>query len=566
MEKSGNFLEKLFGSFAITGARIPLRGNIYRKGGGYSPISGGASRIFGGDRESPLLGNAAASNRLKGFYERILELKEYQLVDIAKLATNFFSDYITNFLIEEGSGRQIVTILNEDGSKNDSATDRINKVLLEDIKIISYIKSHVQDYVYYGSYYSMLSEKRDELGHLTFKVEELLDPVSVVRKRTRNPKTGDITETYLTRGDDDSFYEIPKNEVIFLAQHNLRLVNDMDDGKNKRGNVTYERPKADGEVSNREKVLKKNSYTASEPLLYSLILKIKELVIKELLVSLISLRDLSSTQIFLLQMDKSVPPDMANDLCARASKLANNTNELASFLSSQFNVVDFIQNTLTKPATFIPDYNSTLGGKNSLLPLDKLSDKLLEIMQTIDQCRAGILNPLGLPASITDSSSGNKWQILQQSERANSRVATNISGINGSVILLIQTIYEKLYGSELKQSLVKLHLFEKTSVEYNNQQNQADSIANLLNQEMNILQTSLTAMDTIVPFVDPQAWLSYIQNLLHDIDANASNLVTKQSLENYLQVVQAKFAQQCAQFELDPSQIPLFRTGPDSAN
>lgn len=563
MKKPENIFEKMFGSFAVGSSRVPIRSNIYSGGKGYSPIGTTNSKIFNTDRKSPLLGNASASNLLSGFYERILELKGYQLLDISKLATNFFSDYITNFLTDDGNGRQILSILNEDGSNNDRATERINTILTKDINIFSYIKNHIQDYVYYGSYYSMLSVTRNETGHTTFRVEEILDPVSVVKKRKRNETTGEIEEVYLAKGNDASIYEIPKDEVIFLAQDNLRLINDLEEGWKEKNKNVQGKPKLgkDG-ATNRDKVLKKESYISSEPLLYSLILKVKELVIKELLVSLISLRDLSSVQIFLLQVDKSIPLESANELCARASKLANNTNELATFLSSQFDVVSFIENTLTQSAKFVPDYNSTIGGKNVMLPLDKLSDKLMEIMQTIDQCRSNVLNPLGLPASIIDSQSGNKWQILQQSERANSRVASFISGIKDSVTALVQTIYKKLYGDELDSSLIKLHICEKTSVEYNNQINQSESISSLIQGISGILTTSLQNLDMLVPFVDPQAWLSYIQNLIRDIDPNTSNLITDQTIANYLQIVQAKFNQQCMQIELDPSQIQIIGQQP----
>lgn len=569
MKKPENIFEKMFGSFAVGNSRIPIRSNIYGGGKGYSPIGGTTnSKIFDINRKSPLLGNASASNLLSGFYERVIELKSYQLIDIAKLSTNFFADYIINFLTDDGNGRQILTILNEDGRNNDRATERINSILTKDINIFSYIKTHVQDYVYYGSYFSMLGTTRNESGHTSFKVEEILDPVSVVKKRKRNPETGEINEVYLAKGEDGSVYEIPGDEVIYLAQNNLRLINDLEEGWKDKSKKLQDKPKLGKEgQTNRDKVLKKESYISSEPLLYSLILKIKELVIKELLVSLISLRDLSSVQIFLLQVDKSIPLESANELCARASKLANNTNELASFLSSQFDIVSFIENTLTQSAKFVPDYNSTIGGKNVMLPLDKLSDKLIEIMQTIDQCRSAVLTPLGLPASITDSASGSKWQILQQSERANSRVSTFISGIKDSVTVLVQTIYKKLYGENLDTSLIKLHICEKTSVEYNNQLNQSESINSLLQGISGILSSSIQTLDMVVPLVDPQAWLAYIQNLIRDIDPNTSNLITDQTIANYLQVVQAKFNQQCMQIELDASQIQLTAPpGPQQRN
>ena len=478
MKKPENITQKMFGSFAIGSSRVPIRSNVYRTGGGYQPIGGTSSSIFDSyDRKSPLLGNASPSNRISGYLDRISELKGYQLLDISKLAVNFFADYITNFLVD-GTGQQIVTIMSKEGDEiDDQVTERVNDILTKDLKILDWIRDHLQDYVFFGEYFGMLQKSRDDTGHLKFRIEEINDPVCVITKKKKN-EDGEMEETYLAKGDDGVMYEIPTDEIVYIASQNLRLINDLSDEWNASKNKKEEK-RISGEKNkdeNRQKVLKKESYMTSEPLLYPIILKVKELVIKELLVSLISLRDLSSVQIFLLQFDKSIPLESANELCARATKLANNTNELASFLSSQFDVISFIENTLTQSAKFVPDYNSTLGGKNSMLPLDKLTDKLLDIMQTLDNCKANILGPLGLPTTLMDSTSGNKWQVLQQSERANSRVSGFMNGIKSSVVALVCTIYKVIYDEELDPALIKLHISEKTSVEYNNQINQSESI------------------------------------------------------------------------------------------
>lgn len=553
-----NLIQKLFGASFGRQGLVPLRSNIVKNGTtrhGYSPIGQTTSPFANADRKSPLLGNYSSSNLLSSYLDKIGELRGYQLLDISKLAVNFFSDYIINFLADESNGAQIVTIQDEEGNTDEQKTARINEILTKDIRIFDYIRDHVQDYVFYGDYYSMLRKHKDEQGHTRFRVEELYDPIAVIVKKKRNDKTSEMEESFLARGEDNVMYEIPRDEVIYIASNNLRLVNDLKEDWKEREKLFRTKPKGEGDQKNRDKVLQKESYTASEPLFYPLILKVKELAVKELLVSLISLRDLSSIQIFLLQVDKSVPLEAANELCARAGKLANNTNELASFLTSQFDVVSFIENTLTQSAKFIPDYNSTIGGKNTMLPLDKLSDKLLDIMQSVETCRNNVLNPLGLPSTILDSTSGSKWQVLQQSERANSRVATYMSGINDSVTNLVCTLYRVLYDEEIDPAQIKLHISEKTSVEYNNQINQSESINSLVQGVSGIIVNALQTLDQSAPFVDPQAFLSYIQNLLKDIDPNTENIVTEQSISSYLGVLNAKLSTQLEQLGMDPETI-----------
>jgi len=555
MKKSEGFFQKLFGSFAVGASRVPLRSNIFKGAGGYSQIgsTSGAGKWGQGTRRSPLLGSSSPSNLMSLYYERVDELRGYQLLDVVKLATNFFADYIVNFL--EENEKQVVTILDIDGNQDETKTERINEILIKDLNVLNYIRDHIKDMVFYGQYTGMLMKSRDELGHLKFRIEELYDPVSVITKKKRN-KDGGMDESYLARGEDGKIYEIPKEEAFTLGSNNLRLINDLDEKSKQKGEkkIVPTFGKKEG-GDNRSKVLAQSAYSAGEPLFYSLILKVKELIIKELLVSLISLRDLSSTQLFLLQFDKSVPLETAKELCARTTKLANNTNELASFLTSQFDAISFIENVLSQSAKFIPDYNATLGNKNSMLPLDKLSDKLLDIMQTLENCRSAVLSPLGIPATILDSTSGSKWQILQQSERANSRVAGFMVGIKESVTDLVKNIYKILYNEDLEVGRIQLHISEKTSVEYNNQINQSESITGLVNGISGIITNALQVMESASPLVDSKAFLGYIQSLVKDIDPSTEAIITDETIEMYTKFLQAKFQAVCEQQGIDPSVI-----------
>ena len=551
MKRSNNIFQKMFGRIGFGSKTVPLKSNIFNAGGrGYSTIGGTSSGILGSSRKSPLLGSATPSNLMSLYYQKCDELKGYQLLDISKLVTNFFADYIINFMKFESN--EIVSILDENGDKDETKTERINEILLKQLKWPEYIRDHVKDYVYSGEYFSLLRKERDDMGHLVFRAEELFDPTTVITKKKRDPKTGETTDVFLARGEDNKIYEIPQEQICYIGNINFRLINDLEDNYNGKGNTpTLSRDGSNG--SNYSKVVRAFSYSAGEPLFYSLILKVKELVIKELLVSLISLRDLSSLQIFLLQFDKNTPLEAASELCNKTTKLANNSNELASFLTSQFDIVSFIENTLTQSAKFVPDYNSTVSNKNSALPLDKLSDKILEVLQTLDTCRQNVLGPLGIPSTILDSTSGSKWTILQQSERANSRITSFMTGIKDSTSFLVRNLYRILYQEDLDPSLIKLHLTEKTTVEYNNQINQSESVSGLVQGVSNILTNCMQTIDITAPLIDTKAYLSYIQNLIKDIDPNTDAIITEETLERYLKYSEALLRTKAEQSGMDPS-------------
>ena len=560
-----NFFQKMFSSWGL-GTRIPLRSNVFGKGGkgSYSPIGQtGNSKLFGAgvDKVSPLLGNAQPTSQISGWYSRVAELKNYYNLDITNLCVSMISDYVINFLNKNSI--QVCTIVDKDGEIDTQKTDRINEILTHQINIFQYIQDHISDVVYYGCYYSMLRHGRDERGHSKFTVLGLHDPISVITK-TKLGEDGYSEKEYIALGEDNQAYVIPREEAFYLGAPSFRLKNDLEDEwnqknpKKKDGGFDFLKkrdkgPKI-GKQENREKVLQKEYYSAGFPIFYSNILKIKEFVVKDLLVNLLTLRELTSKSILSLNIDKGVPQEVSSELCGRVQKLFNTSNELASFMSSSFSAESLIENILGSGSVIcIPDYNSTITSKG-LINTDKLSDKLIEIMQSLDQTKANILATVGIPSGALDNSAGSKWTILQQSERLNSRINSIMNGITDSVTELVKTLYKILYNEEIDSSLIRMHLLEKSTVTYNNQINQAESINNLVQSISNILTTSLQTLDNVGTFIEPKAYLTYIQNLIRDIDPNTEPIITEQTVEQYAQIASLKYQAQLQQMgvELPP--------------
>jgi hypothetical protein len=172
-------------------------------------------------------------------------------------------------------------------------------------------------------------------------------------------------------------------------------------------------------------------------------------------------------------------------------------------------------------------------------------------MQNLDSCRSSVLNPLGIPSTIMDSTSGSKWTILQQSERANSRITGFMDGIKDSVSNLVCTLYRILYNEDLDPSSIKLHITEKTTVEYNNQINQSESISGLVQGITGIITNSLTTLDQAAPLIDTKSFLGYIQNLIKDIDPNTEPIITEESIKKYVQWMDVSFRAKAEQQGVD---------------
>ena len=130
-----------------------------------------------------------------------------------------------------------------------------------------------------------------------------------------------------------------------------------------------------------------------------------------------------------------------------------------------------------------------------------------------------------------------------------------MSGVKDSVTNLVCAIYRRIYGNDLNPSLIKLHICEKTSVEYNNQVNQSESVNGLVQSIMTILQNAIQTIDITAPLVDPQALLTYIHNLLKDIDPGTENLINENTIDLYVQLARAKVNSQFEQLGVDPSTL-----------
>ena len=550
-----NVFQKIFATVGFgSGGRIPVRTNIMNfghSGSGYSKI-GGASTRFQNDRQSAILGNYSPSNRITGWLSRVAELKGYENIDTCKLAVSLFEDYTNNFL--NSSAAQVITILDEEGNEDEQKTQRINDILIRDIKIFDFIRDHLRESIYYGCYYSLLRTKRDDKGHLRFFPYELYDPISVIIRKNMDPETNEIVDEYIAIGEDGEAYVIPDDECFYLGSPNMRLRNDLKES-DKTGFVTYENPSEKkklkfGKQENRKKVMMTESYTAGEPLFYANILKVKELVVKELLVSLLTLRDLTTPSLLALMFDKGVPIESAQELCTRVQRMLSSYNDLSSFLSSQFDVTSLIENILSQNIKVIPDYNATLQNKG-LINTDKLSDKLMEIMQTLDQSRQQVLSTVGVPSSIMDGTLGNKWQILQSSERASSKTLSIISGLKESLKSLVRTIYKVIYDETIDPDLIRIHAFSKTTVEYNNSMNTMENISSLTSGISNVLVQALQTLDQSMPLLDPQAYIGYIRNLIKDIDPEAVDLITDETIEEYIKFANEKYQAQRMQLGLE---------------
>lgn len=518
MAKKG--ISKFFSALTSYGGRVPVKTNILS--GSYKAI--GSSNMYGSDVESnrsASTGNATTDKNLSTYYSKLSEIKTYEMTDLSEMITSLFRDYVVNFM---NKGGNIVTIKNEDGTVNQQKTDRINKCLLNDLKMPDVIREHLPEIVYYGGYHFLVSKLRDDTGHTILAKRDLYDPVVVVSK------TKDYKDTsYICRGMDGSIYEVPYNELIKISINSLRLRNDLDKDKI---NSSVSKDK-----TNREKISSDTFYSAPMPMYYSICHKVKEYLLKDIMVSILSIKDLVQPILLMIHMDKGTSLEAANELSKKAEALINNYTDLSAIMTSQFSITDIID-ALLNNIRVLPDYNSSMTNMGTV-ELNKINQKLQEMRMELDNCKDSVLSVMGISLDMAQGRI-SKWEVLKMSERLNSKINSVISGIKSSIANAVDVISRNIYEDELNPALVEVHLFSRTTIEYNNLINTSESITTLTQQMITIIESALRALEMAGPLFNQEEYLNYVSTILKGVDPTFDKVITEDSMKEYLQFLQAK--------------------------
>lgn len=520
-----NGFTKLFSALTSYGGRVPVKSNVLS--GGYKAIG---SNMYGSDVESNRsvsTGNATTDKNLSTYYSKLSEIKTYEMTDLSEMITSLFRDYVVNFMNRTGN---IVTVKNEDGTINQQKTERMNKILVNDLKIPDVIREHLPEIVYYGGYHFLIRQDRDDTGHIRLSKRDLYDPVVVVSKTKDYKDT-----TYICRGKDKKVYEVPYEEMIKITIDSMRLRNDMNtDGYSKIFNPN------DNESTNLEKISSDTFYSANVPMYYSITHKVKEYLLKDVIVSLLSIKDLVQPILLMIHMDKGTSLEAANELTKKAEAVINNYTDLSAIMTSQFSITDIIDSLLNNVRVF-PDYNSSMTNMGTV-ELNKITQKINEMRMELENCKDSVLSVMGITSDVSQGRM-NKWEVLKMSERLNSKINAVIAGIKASIVSAVDVIARNIYKDSIDPNLVEVHLFSRTTIEYNNLINTSESITTLSQQMSTVIETALRTLELAGPLLNREEYLNYIATLLKGIDPTFDKVVTEDSLKEYLEFLNAKLNQ-----------------------
>lgn len=491
-----NSLKEMFRTFSY---RTAIKTNILSGNMSYSPISSNSMIMAGGRNSSP--SSSMAGNRYLGtYYMRMAEIKDYEISELTNTVVTIFRDYIINYFNNESD---IVTL----SPSLKSVQDKINKIYKQ-LNLVNELKTHLSDILYNGAYCFKIDWDTTKASYVKF---ELYNPYNVVTVY----KKGKI-HCHLVVSRDGKILEVAPHSIVRFGSPELHLVNDM--------NAEYWMEES------KDTLIRTYDLAAGYPLYYNVANKVKEYLLKDQVVSLLSIKDLIQPLLLLIRVDKATSPDEANRLALNTENLINKYSDISSILSANFSINDLID-SLINNIRVLPDYNSGLGSMDTI-DLSKIANKINEIRGDQDNTKDSILTSLGIPRALF-AGDVTKWEAIKSSQRLNSKVNNFINNIKDGLKVTTASLYYLLTGKQISLEDIDINLFTKTEVDYNIAISSSEIISNLLesiNRTLDSVQNFVKGNE----LVDGQRYCDYVFNQLKVIDPDIMDFIDEKEVKSFI--------------------------------
>jgi hypothetical protein len=442
----------------------PVQSNIISPGSLNSTVGGGvdANKIY-----------SIVGTSLTRYLERIDELTSYLEFHITKTSIDVIKDALMELIITDNPN--IISLPDDPEAEAD-----INRILNE-MQLIKHITSDISELIYYGSY-SYAMELTDD--NKSCKLRYLKNPTKVI-STWKDSKL----DSYFTYDMAGEMHEFNKNEIFSISTYDYKL--DFDE------NISSDRLKQlnaeiEGEESKtrlniaKEKEKKRitsydKRYLAGTPLFGYITGKIKEYILKDYLLSILSIKDLIQPIILLVGLEKTTALEEGVDLTQKVESLINKNLDM-SFMEAKGLSVKELAMSLIDNIRVLPDYDSKLAGMTDL-NLDKISEKIDRIRMDQQTIKEDLINAIGLPPDLFEGRA-SRWESIKMSQRFESKVSYYVDMINKSVVLLAENLYDRLKLSKKLdiEGKITSNLMDTDSLEYTKKVARMDTLAESVNR------------------------------------------------------------------------------------
>lgn len=507
-----NVLKELAKAFSF---RTAIRSNILSSS--YTPIGVGGSTMTNNglrNNENSTFNTFTSSRLLTSWYQKMEESKNYENTELSNIVIGIYADYISNYF---NNSEEVVSFTDTD--EKAKHYERVINKIFKQISLVDTIKDHLKEIIYYGSY--SIKVDWDKVNRRWIKYE-LANPYNVVTVKRHG-----VPKFHVVMTKSQKILQVSPNSILRFGSAGLKLVNDISEDFFK-SDEEKEKTKL---LVEEDTIINNYDLSGGAPLYYNLMGKVKEYLLKDQIVSILSIKDLIQPLLLLIRVNKATDPTEANKLAVNTENLINKYSDLSALFGANFSISDLMDSILNN-IRVLPDYESAMGDMNSI-DLSKISNKIQEIKQDQDNSKESIYTSFGIPRALSVGDT-TKWEAIKSSQRLNSKVASLIESINSSVRVAAATFYYLLTKQSIDPEQIKVNLFAKTDVDYNTSIVSAEIVSQLI-EAINRVLESVQRFVQDNKIVNIESYVNYVVKQLKVIDPDIIDFLDDATLRTYIQ-------------------------------
>ncbi|MCS7318145.1 MAG: hypothetical protein NZZ41_07580, partial [Candidatus Dojkabacteria bacterium] len=395
--------------------------------------------------------------------------------------------------------------------------DYLNRINIKNI-----IPRILPELIYYGSYSFAIDED--------FNLLNLYDPYSVISLLGENhSEVGYLVNTPSGVGfvfaNESNIFRIGTPDIILYSR--IFALDELYEEQVDLFEKSSPRVKNFSKFYKESSLFKKdakNSYVrrfmfaAATPLFYYSRMRLREYIMKELILMLITIRDLLFPVVLTMQYDFAGTSFQIQNLADQIENILNSYIDIGGFIGVKANL-STVLNMITYSIRVLPDYRGAITNLSGI-DTSKFIEKIDRYKSDLNELLENILSEIGIPTEGYTSKS-TYWESIKQSERFASKIISIEKNIETSFSLLAEKYIKSKYR-ELSDAnnFIHVNIFDTTIGNFSRFINAAEQISSFLNSAYEIISSSIEQMDNdyfnkekLVEFIK-----SYTRYVVPDID------------------------------------------------
>lgn len=494
LSKSLKLFSSGIGLTSINGNTISIQTNLIRNSSGVP-----TPRFTSNSSPMHL---SLVDRSVPSFYSIIDECRSYENYDLTENIMKLIVNNIVGLIDDDRHIVEVRSDLEDAAQKTD-----IIRMIFKRNDIGQLIKESIWPVIYYGSV-SYLAAKDPKYKYKLF-IADLDDPyTTIIRKRE--------IEEYKLRHVEGRY--VSYDNILYIGPGDFKLDTPEEDYEHIDDNRSSHHFGKDIRYST-------TRYYGSRPLFYSVTSKIKDYLLKDILSSILSIKDAIQQEYFMLNMDISRNGSNTADFHEAANtieSLINRSYDESFSLGSILNIHNLVQRALSS-VRVIPDPGGTLNGLDPL-KIDELKGKLDRLRSGINDLKESILDAVGIPRDLYDGST-NSYESMQKNERLDACISRYLYAVKESIKVLTIKILNIL-APELGLGVddIKVTMFRKSPVEYARDGREMSALKDSLDLTIQILDTANQVLENN-PFIDRVKYYEYVRSNLSNINKDLGELL-----------------------------------------